>query len=212
MLLLCGWLSLGEFISGKSAFWHDSLQGFSFQHLCFEKLLSGRLPLWMPELNAGQPLWPLTETLACYDPVALLLWPVGALSGFSSMVIFEAVCIVWLILFAFGGLLLSRLLLRNWWINLAVFALLFGGPVGLGHAHAVELSVPVPLHAVCPAGAYPRHRRAVSAQCRGAGAGGGAVHRQGIRPTMRPGSCWCFRSSISGHAISRRARRFPALW
>ena len=130
VLLLCGWLSLGEFISGKSAFWHDSLQGFSFQHLCFEKLLSGRLPLWMPELNAGQPLWPLTETLACYDPVALLLWPVGALSGFSSMVIFEAVCIVWLILFAFGGLLLSRLLLRNWWINLAVFALLFGGPVG----------------------------------------------------------------------------------
>ena len=127
--LVCGWLSFGEFLSGKSMFWHDSLAGFSLQHLTYERLIAGRLPLWVPELNAGQPLWPIVETVVSYDPVALLFWPLGALFGLPSMVIFEAVCIVWLLLFAWGGLLLSRRILNNWWLNLAVFALLFGGPV-----------------------------------------------------------------------------------
>lgn len=86
--------------------------------------------MWSTELNAGHPLWPLTESLGAMDPVACLLWWGARLADVPTIYVFQSVCIAWLFLFAVGGMLLSRRIIHSWWINLGVFTLLFGGPIG----------------------------------------------------------------------------------
>ena len=126
------WLVFGKFLSGEVLFYHDSTQAFSLSHIFFQHLCNFKLALWSPELNSGQPVWPILEAFPLFDPVLLLVWCVGNLFGIGSVLLGETGVIAWLFAFSIGGLMLSRRLTRNWYINLAVFALLFGGPIAWG--------------------------------------------------------------------------------
>lgn len=118
-----------DWLSGVKIFWHDSIVALCNMHLLFSSLFSGNLPLWSPEMNAGEPLWPVVETLPGFDPVALVMWPLCFLLKKSPLAAFQWTAVIWLFIFALGGLACSRLILRNWWINLSVFVILFSGPV-----------------------------------------------------------------------------------
>jgi len=60
--------------TGERLFYHDSILAMTNMHLFYEAIFSGSLPLWDPYSNGGQPLWPLVELTASYDPVAFLCW------------------------------------------------------------------------------------------------------------------------------------------
>jgi hypothetical protein len=127
--LLCAVAVFGPFLSGREMFWHDSLGILVLPHIFFEHLFHFKLALWSPELNGGQPLWPVLESAPLMDPLLIVIWFAGHLLGLSTVITGQLAAIAWLFAFSFGGLLLSRRLTRNWWINLSVFVLLFGGPL-----------------------------------------------------------------------------------
>lgn len=127
--VMFGWVEFGGFLRGDVMFFHDSAQAFTLPHLFYERLFNFSLPLWSPEINAGQPLWPILEAYPVFDPLMLAVWFIGHLCGAGSIILGEITVLLWLFAFSAGGLLLSRRFSKNWLVNLMVFALLFGGPV-----------------------------------------------------------------------------------
>ena len=132
----------GRVLSGRCIFYHDSTQAFSLSELYFRHISHFSLPLWSPHLNAGQPLWPTLEAFPFFDPVQLLLRMLCAMLRLPAIITGEIATIGWLFSFAFGGLLLSRHITKNWWINLTVFMLLFGGPTAWAVPGQLNLLLP----------------------------------------------------------------------
>jgi hypothetical protein len=126
--LFCCAAVFRHYLSGARMFYHDSLQAVMLPHIYYEHIFNVSLPLWSPEINAGQPLWPTLEAYPLCDPVQFAAWLFGHITGMTSALTGAVAAIGWLFVFAFGGLLLSRRITKNWWLNLTVFVLLFGGP------------------------------------------------------------------------------------
>src|SRR2546422_426736 len=49
------------YVTGRFTITHDSIANVAPYHLAFTGLRSGVLPLWSPEMNVGEPLWPTVE-------------------------------------------------------------------------------------------------------------------------------------------------------
>ncbi len=65
-------------------------------HLFFDALLKGKLALWSFSQLNGMPIWPITEVHSMFDPLAWLVFPIGALLGASSFF-----CFTWFVFLAF---------------------------------------------------------------------------------------------------------------
>lgn len=89
---------------------HDSVANFAPYQFAFTGLRTGVLPLWSPEMNAGEPLWPIVELHPAYDPVVLAVFAVAMQVGATGITAFSFVLLLWLFGFALGGWLLARII------------------------------------------------------------------------------------------------------
>jgi|GEM_PF-6256175 len=133
-LILCGFFltKYTDFILCKKLFYHDSLIIASSAYVFFNNIFNGNIPpLWSSLINNGEPLWPTVEVQQfSFDPVAFFITSIYYFLGKSPFYAYQTVCIIWLMIFSTGGMLCSRFIYKNWWINLTVFSILFGGPIG----------------------------------------------------------------------------------
>lgn len=117
-----------DFIIGNKLFYHDSLLSMSMHHVCYERLFHGEFPmLWTHLQNNGTPFWNDAESLPTFDPVTLLSWLTIHLFNKSSIVAYQTICFIKILIFAVGALLCSRKISKNWWINLTVFSIILFG-------------------------------------------------------------------------------------
>lgn len=119
------------YLTHRRMFSHDNLPLVSYLRLSYGNLMAGRLPLWTPELNAGQPLWPVAEVALGLDPVAGLAWLVAMASGGSTIDVLHWACIGWLLAFAAGAVVLARRLTDDPLILMGIYAYLVLGPIWL---------------------------------------------------------------------------------
>ena len=89
---------------------HDSVANFAPYQFAFTGLHTGVLPLWSPEMNAGEPLWPVVELHPAYDPVVLAVFAIATQVGATGITAFSIVLLFWLLGFALGGWLLARII------------------------------------------------------------------------------------------------------
>lgn len=89
---------------------HDSVANFAPYQFAFTGLRTGVLPLWSPEMNAGEPLWPVVELHPAYDPVVLAVFAVATQVGATGITAFSFALLFWLFGFALGGWLLARII------------------------------------------------------------------------------------------------------
>jgi hypothetical protein len=89
---------------------HDSVANFAPYQFAFTGLHTGVLPLWSPEMNAGEPLWPVVELHPAYDPVVLAVFAIATQVGATGITAFSFVLLFWLLGFALGGWLLARII------------------------------------------------------------------------------------------------------
>lgn len=119
------------YITGKSWFYHDSIVPQTYFHIFYDSIIQGRLPLWSPEMNNGQPIWLSLELYPILDPVALIIYPFSYLYNIPSNFAYQLCVFIWIFAFAFGGFLYSKKITQNWWLSLLTFIILFGGPIAV---------------------------------------------------------------------------------
>jgi hypothetical protein len=110
---------------------HDSIANFAPYQFAFTGLRTGVLPLWSPEMNAGEPLWPVVELHPAYDPVVLAVFAVASQVGATGITAFSFVLLLWLFGFALGGWLLARIIGLSPVSRLFVFTVLLWSSVSI---------------------------------------------------------------------------------
>lgn len=110
---------------------HDSVANFAPYQFAFTGLRTGVLPLWSPEMNAGEPLWPVVELHPAYDPVVLAVFAVATQVGATGISAFSFVLLLWLFGFALGGWLLARTIGLSPVSRLFVFTVLLWSSTGI---------------------------------------------------------------------------------
>jgi hypothetical protein len=118
-----------DFLLGKLCFTHDSCTFLMSFHLFFNSLFSGALPRWSPQLNCGQPLWVMAETLNVFDPAAFAAWLACRLCGADGATAYQLATVFWLAAFGLGTALCSALIIDEWWVTLSAFLLGAAGPL-----------------------------------------------------------------------------------
>jgi hypothetical protein len=118
-----------DYLAGRRLYFNDSNVAFTNVYLLLDPVLRLELPTWSPEMNCGEPVWPLAEIEPGFDPVALACFGAAKLFHRPPALAYQWTCVGWLLVFALGGALLSRRVCRDPWISLSVFILLFYGPV-----------------------------------------------------------------------------------
>ena len=84
VFLACLLIIHAPFLTAEQLYYHDSLNGLTAIGLFYDRLFSGASWLWSSDLNAGNPLWMLTESAAFLDPVAMAVYLVcGAVGTFG---------------------------------------------------------------------------------------------------------------------------------
>ena len=120
-----------DFCTGQRLYYHDTVVMFVNMHLGYQSLLHGQVPTWNPDINGGEPIWPLVESVPTADPIALVCWTACYRLGQPSLLAFQWTSILWLMAFSVGGALCARQVGRNNWVAFAVFVVLLCGPLGL---------------------------------------------------------------------------------
>ena len=69
------------YLTGARFYCHDNYVSARLIRIPFDYFLSGQLPLWTPEMNSGEPAWPLAELMPFFDPVSFAVWPLALVSG-----------------------------------------------------------------------------------------------------------------------------------
>jgi hypothetical protein len=110
---------------------HDSVANFAPYQFAFTGLHTGVLPLWSPEMNAGEPLWPVVELHPAYDPVVLTVFAVATQVGATGITAFSFALLLWLFGFALGGWLLARTIGLSPVSRLFVFTVLLSSSVSI---------------------------------------------------------------------------------
>lgn len=119
------------FITHRFMLTHDSVANFAPYQFAFTSVRTGTLSLWSPEMNAGEPLWPIVELHPSYEPIPLLVFAVSSSLGATGITAFSYVLLTWLVGFAFGGWLLARSVGLSPISRLFVFTVLLWSSVGV---------------------------------------------------------------------------------
>jgi hypothetical protein len=127
--LILGYTAHGHFLAGNFFHYHDSAMGLMESYLFFDSIFRGELPLWSHALNSGMPLWTSVEAFAVFDPVAVVVWTISFFTHRNGALAYQWTCVAWLWIFALGGMLLTAKINRAPAVLLAVFVVLFGGPI-----------------------------------------------------------------------------------
>jgi hypothetical protein len=119
------------FIAGSEYHFHDSLVPATQIGLFYDRLYGSDSWLWSAALNGGQPLWVSLETMPFVDPVAFVVYSVAVALEAKWWAPYHLTAALWMFVFALGGGLCVRQLVRNPWAALLTFLLLFAGPLAL---------------------------------------------------------------------------------
>src|SRR3989344_2041412 len=87
-LLFCA-IPFRHFLTGNWLFSHDSLFAMPSSHLLFEALFHGRLPLWSPYQNFGDPIWLSIEAMQAWDPIAIVFYAIAFIFDQHSLLAYQ---------------------------------------------------------------------------------------------------------------------------
>jgi hypothetical protein len=125
------WALRGVYVDREWVLVHDNVINAAAWFLAVEALARGELPLWAPDMNGGEPLWPLLEALPVWEPLGLSVHGLGWMAGGTMASSHVYAVLSWHLAFSLGSLVLARVLGMRWWPSLFVFTVTFHSSLAL---------------------------------------------------------------------------------